>query len=232
MHPQSTPPHGHRFKDMVGQRFGRLLVTEFVEVRGGHASWRCICDCGATTTVYGHHLRHRTHPTQSCGCLARETMETNHLNATTHGMTKTAEHHIWNAMKQRCANPRDTGFKYYGGRGITVCDRWLESFEAFYADMGPRPPGLTLERRDNSQGYSPENCYWATHTQQQRNRRPPREWAALPGAFKLTQEMVDAIRAEYSTGGISQREIAKRYELAQQTVSDIVTRRTWHLPAN
>ena len=87
-----------------------------------------------------------------------------------HGMTHSSEYKIWRAMKTRCLCPSDTNYPKYGARGITVCAEWLESFQAFYRDMGPRPAGMTLERKKNEMGYCPENCCWATPKQQARNQ--------------------------------------------------------------
>ena len=94
-------------------------------------------------------------------------------------MWESPEHNSWRSMVKRCTYPKATGFKNWGGRGITVCERWLHSFEAFYADMGPRPEGTTLDRRDNDLGYSPDNCRWATRSEQNANQRPRRKRASV-----------------------------------------------------
>jgi len=94
---------------------------------------------------------------------------------TTHGKSSTPEYRVWTYMRQRCTNAKYWAFEYYGGKGIAVCDRW-EKFENFIADMGQKPsPEYTIERRDNDKGYEPANCYWATRTQQQRNKAPGKE---------------------------------------------------------
>jgi len=152
-----------RLSDLTGQRFGRLLVLEQAETLSpGNARWKCQCDCGSVTYSQGGTLRTGRH--LSCGCLQRE-------RATKHGMERSVEYMTWAQMKSRCINPNHRSYGAYGGRGITVCKRWLSSFEKFFADMGNRPEGHSLERINNEKGYSPSNCRWASTKDQNNNRR-------------------------------------------------------------
>jgi len=147
--------------DLTGQRFGRLVAIKRVS-RKPYTLWACRCDCGNNTVVRLGHLR--AGATQSCGCLVRET-------STTHGQWGTPEYNAWNTMKQRCLNPNNPRWHQYGGRGITVCEQWLP-FENFIADMGQKPsPEHSLDRIDNESGYRPDNCRWATRSEQCRNSR-------------------------------------------------------------
>lgn len=160
--------------DLLGKKFGKLVVLEQVKERGKHRKvyWICKCDCGNTATVLGDRLKNGH--TKSCGCYARERSRDGN---STHGQNRrggkrTAEYNAWSSMKERCLNPNYKEFQYYGGRGITVCERWLV-FENFFADMGVRTSTKhSLDRFPNVNGnYEPTNCRWATTAQQSRVKR-------------------------------------------------------------
>lgn len=153
-----------KFIDITGQIFGQLTVLyrqpSFVQ-KGSGAYWMCRCACGDFTTVSGSNLK--TGSVKGCGCLRGQD------SRPIHGMTASPEYNSWHAMKSRCLYPSHEAYHRYGGRGITICDRWLNSFENFYADLGPRPEGTTLERINNNDGYHKDNCKWATRKEQSNN---------------------------------------------------------------
>lgn len=160
-------PSDPRFENLTGRVFGRLTVLNYAGCRypgrstGGHR-WLCECSCGTKKTVDGGPLKSSRQV--SCGCYLQE-------RRTKHGRCGSPEYVVWQGMTQRCTNPNDSKYADYGGRGITICERWRD-FANFFADMGERPsPRHTLERKNNNSGYEPGNCCWATRKQQLRNRR-------------------------------------------------------------
>lgn len=152
--------------DLTGMQFHRLTVlSEAKERKYGKVIWQCRCACGSLVDVAGDSLK--TGNTQSCGC---QSLENTLSRNTTHGLSKTPEYAVWGSMKARCENTKDGDYANYGARGIHVCPRWSQSFEAFISDMGRRPThDHSIDRIDNDRGYEPSNCRWATNLQQANN---------------------------------------------------------------
>lgn len=193
----------HNFQDITGQRFNRLIVLEYVgNSNQRNALWKCRCDCGNFTVLKTTTLRKGK--TKSCGCLQRERAHLSNLARRTIAHYYPSEHWIWMGLRYRCLNPENSQWHNYGGRGITVCQRWRDSFKNFLDDMRPRPSMKhTLDRENNNGNYScgkceeclengwTANCRWVTMKEQMRNtrktifltfngiRRPLQEWAEV-----------------------------------------------------
>jgi hypothetical protein len=151
--------------DITGHRFGWLVVQgQQGREKFGQVMWLCQCDCGNTSVVRSNCLRRGM--AQSCGCGRVRAG-----NARTHGKSQTPEYKSYLAMLRRCSDSTHRAYRWYGGRGIKVCERWLTSMAAFAEDMGPRPEGQTLDRIDNEKDYSPDNCRWADWSTQGKNKR-------------------------------------------------------------
>ena len=174
--------------DISGSKYGRLTVLSFA----GHSNhkrpipqWHCECECGQTITVVGSHLKNGN--TSSCGCLRKEVAK---QRATSHGRKTSRTYQIWQGMKARTTNPNNGHYHAYGGRGIEVCDEWLNSFETFLTDMGEAPEGLSIDRIDNDGHYEPSNCRWATPQQQSRNNSR-NVWLEANGVRKCLSDWAD-----------------------------------------
>ena len=178
---------------LTGLQFGRLLVQNYAGLdKSQNSVWLCLCDCGETIITQGCGLQSGN--TKSCGCLARELSSKRN---STHGHKKNYKrsptYHSWLAMRERCYRKKHPRYKDYGGRGISVCRRWKNSFSNFLSDMGERPARKTLDRKNTNGNYTPSNCRWSTPTSQALNRRNskrnrfPRRSTQTPNALAKKQ---------------------------------------------
>ncbi len=175
----------HNFRDLAGETFGRLTIIRRSENNGLPVRWECQCSCGETANVSSHSLLSGS--TRSCGCLRIDVLRSRR----THGMSNvTPEYRAWRHMQSRCENPKVWNYKKYGGRGISVCERWTceHGFENFFLDMGLRPSSEhSLDRINLNGDYLPENCRWATKVEQARNKSNT-AWFTLRGETKCLKE--------------------------------------------
>ncbi len=179
-----NPETGRIFHDLTGDTFGRWTVLGLFGKRGQQTTWRCQCECGRIKddVNYGGLT---AGVSNSCGCLRSEQLRS---MSTVHGRSKGRIYHIWQQMKVRCYDPTRRSWKDYGGRGIKVCQRWLDSFQNFLADMGEAPYGESIDRINNDGDYEPGNCRWATRQEQQRNRRS-NQWFEWKGEKRTVTDI-------------------------------------------
>lgn len=203
-------------QNLIGKKFGRLTVVSFIEVKKPHKYFECICDCGTTIVARENNLKSGC--TKSCGCLKIEELKKRHHFTHGHSVGKimSRTYQSWINMKRRCVNFKDANYHHYGGRGIIVCQRWLDSFENFLEDMGEIPDKLTIERIDNNGNYEKSNCKWATFKEQGRNRRNT----------KLTRLQVLRIR-EFIWAGIPHKELGVLFGVSRSTIQAISQSKIW-----
>lgn len=184
-----------KFIDLTGQKFGRLTALRRVENKSKHTMWLCRCDCGNEVAVDGGNLRKGL--TKSCGCYNRELAS---KRVKTHGLSHTPLHEVWKTMKSRCLNSHTAAYRNYGAEGKTVCEEWLNDFQAFYnwAIANGYKEGLTIDRENNDKGYSPENCRWVTMKKQNNNKRN-NHLITYNGKTQTIAEWADEIGIKYFT---------------------------------
>lgn len=187
--------------DLTGQKFGKLLVLERCgSDKNGNAMWKCRCDCGNITVKAGMYLRNGD--TKSCGCLHHEEVS---AMMSTHGKSKTRLYRVWAGIKNRCYNQNADNYRYYGGRGISMCDEWRDDFEAFahwafengYDEDAP-PQACTIDRIDVSTGYCPTNCRWVGH-KEQCNNQTSNKIIVYNGISRTMSEWADTLGIKYTT---------------------------------
>jgi len=155
--------------EMIGKTYNHLTAIEEYESVDAGVKYLFECDCGKTTIQFGYRVRKGN--IKSCGCARGSYVAKANKERDTHAMTGTPTYRSWQAMKQRCINPNLPDYKFYGARGVSVCDRWMKSFDSFLEDMGERPDGTSIDRINPFGNYEPENCRWANDHTQRTNRR-------------------------------------------------------------
>lgn len=213
----------HPVLSLIGHTYGNLVVIR--QVPNGHGKrvqWLCLCKCGKQSIKSGSDLRRKGRDVAGCSIRCPLVGTRISRNKTTHGMSKHKAFYSYNNMLARCYNPKNHKWESYGGRGITVCPRWLQSFENFWEDMGPSYiHGLTLHRKNNNGNYSPRNCCWANLTTQARNRRDTVNPDGAPANFReiaLAKGIkIATFYRRIATGRSWEQVISKPYQFRKPT---------------
>ena len=191
-------------EDMVGKKFGMLLVIDEAGVMNGCTSWLCKCECGQVKVLSCGSLR--SGQIKSCGCLQKKSIKESNKKKIVHGMCDTHSYRVWRQIKDRCRNTRNKSYSDYGGRGICICDEWRDDFMSFYKYVSNLPNfeevGYTLDRINNDGNYEPGNLRWSTRKEQANNRRTCRILEAF-GEKHTVSEWSDIL-------GISDKTIRSR----------------------
>lgn len=199
----------HNFKDLTNLRFGKIKVLNRDFSITKYVTYKCECDCGVIKNIRSGDLQRDYGSTTSCGCSTN----------VTHGLSRMPEYKIWKSMIERCGNLNFKSYKDYGGRGITVCDEWIKSFETFIKDMGLRPtPFHSIDRIDNNGNYEPGNCKWSTKVEQGRNMRS--------NVIKSVKQ-ADEIRQKYQTGNYTYRNLAVEFNCSSSVIHSIINNKSW-----
>lgn len=195
----------------MNETYGRLTIVGIATTKRGRSGWECLCLCGNTKIVEGYRLTNGD--TRSCGCLRREVSAARCFK---HGRTHSGAWKSWVNMLTRCTNPNSSSYHFYGGRGVTIAPEWM-AFENFFADMGERPEGLSLDRIDTYDHYRPGNCRWANTKTQGRNRR----------GSVLDMETAQEIRQRISAGA-TRDDLAIEFGVTKSAIQHVIHKRSWH----
>lgn len=199
--------------DLVGLEFGRLKVVNYSHTKNSKVHWDCVCVCGSKFCTSGTSLKGGH--TKSCGCLRSETTS---ASMSTHRLSNHPLHEVWKGMKARCRYKNHTSYPYYGGRGITVCDEWVNDFKAFYdwCILNGWKQGLTIGRKNNDGNYEPSNCRIETKKEQARNK-----------SNTLTWTKVRVIRNLFQMGAFTRNELSVIYGTSKSSIKKIIANKTW-----